>query len=220
MNIQCIEAFPVPILYTNLGSNISKLNDDLISSLSQEVSNSVEQRTGVDILQTKPGLEKKYDCFQKLASAIESFSNVSIKSLGFHNDVVCHQMWGNVSNTGNGFNMPHSHLASDNNVFTGVYFPTDGIVDNVKIQSKFNTNVNSESQPQPGSLVILDPLEATKTLLITNKTERYPFFGNPICFHPSEGLLVIFPSYVYHMTVPTKKDNFTRISIAFNLKIK
>lgn len=216
-----ISAFAIPIRYGMLNAN--DLNKQLIEDIFLELNNNGnEKRSGVGVFQTKSGLEKKYDSFKILSEKIKHFLLDFIKNVKVHDEFVVGGIWGNVNNDSFAFHMPHSHGINNSCIFTGVYFPTSGYFDNDKLKEYNNSKfpiVTSKTQPNPGDLVLLDPNENIKTAISTRKTEKYPFFGNPICITPVKNTIVVFPSYLNHMVTPTKKENYTRISIAYNVSI-
>jgi hypothetical protein len=216
-----ISAFAIPIRYGMLNANY--LNKQLIEDIFLELNNNGnEKRSGVGVFQTKSGLEKKYDSFKILSKKIKHFLLDFIKNVKVHDEFVVGGIWGNINNDPFAFHMPHSHGINNSCIFTGVYFPTSGYFDNDTLKEYNNSKspiVTSKTQPNPGDLVLLDPNENIKTAISTQKTEKYPFFGNPICITPVKNTIVVFPSYLNHMVTPTKKENYTRISIAYNVSI-
>lgn len=221
MNI--IKGFPIAICYQLLGCSYNNLNQQLVADIVSETElGKVTKRTGGDdILQTNAGLEKKYDSFKQLSIVINNIASSFLHNIGVKEDrVTAIDFWGNINQSVSGFHMPHSHTSGNKNIYTGVYYPTSGFVDGLEIEEKFNQPIiKSESNAAAGSLVLLDPLEFVKTTTITNNVLRYPFFGNPIVFSPQRSLLILFPNYLPHMTIPNKVSNFKRISIAFNISI-
>ena len=221
MNKNDISAFAIPIRYGMLDAN--DLNETLIENIFLELNNNGnEKRSGVGVFQTKSGLEKKYDSFKILSKKIKHFLLDFIKNVKVHDEFVVGGIWGNINNDPFAFHMPHSHGINNSCIFTGVYFPTSGYFDNDTLKEYNNSKfpiVTSKTQPNPGDLVLLDPNENIKTAISTQKTEKYPFFGNPICITPVKNTIVVFPSYLNHMVTPTKKENYTRISIAYNVSI-
>lgn len=222
MNI--VEAFPIAIFHHLFGCSFNDLNKTLLDDIASETSSSagmksVERTGGKEIVQTDSFLEKKYQSFNTLSNNIALVALPFFKRIGIMEPSVrVVDFWANVNESVTGFHMPHSHTGKS--IYTGVYFPTSGFVDGIEIEEKFNSPIiKSESNPAAASLVLLDPLEFVKTTTITGNVLRYPYFGNPICFQPQKSLLVMFPNYLPHMTIPNKINNLKRVSIAFNISI-
>jgi len=221
MNKNDISAFAIPIRYGML--NVNDLNKKLIEDIFLELNNNGnEKRSGVGVYQTKSGLEKKYESFKTLSEKIKYFLLDFMKNVKVYDEFFIKDVWGNINNDPFAFHMPHSHGINNSCIFTGVYFPTSGYLDN-DISKECNNSkspiITSKTQPNPGDLVLLDPNENIKTAIATKKTEKYPFFGNPICITPIKNTIVVFPSYLNHMVTPSKKENYTRISIAYNVSV-
>jgi hypothetical protein len=190
-----VDAFPVPLFIMNLAEVMGTLNDDLVRDIENDPS--VQQRTGVGVTQTEAGLEQRHHSFGQLKDVI---SDASTQLLG--REVHAEHFWAN--STEDGFHMPHAHRIG-NYMWNGVYFPygdTDWIYE-------------SSSTPRPGSLVLLDPLEFVKAGVADEHTDRYPYWGNPICVAPKAGTLALFPVYLPHMVTPADGP---RRSIAFYLR--
>lgn len=221
MNI--IKAFPIAISYCLLGRELNQLNISLVNDIEKELSShsSIERTGGKDVMQTKTNLEDKFDSFSQLSKIITLHASLTLEKIGVkENKVAAIDFWGNINQSVSGFHMPHSHTCGLHNIYTGVYYPSSGFLNGNEIEEKFNEPVvKSESNAAAGSLVLLDPLEFVKTTTINNNVSRYPFFGNPIVFTPQKSLLILFPNYLPHMTIPNKVSNFKRISIAFNVSI-
>lgn len=224
MKSYTICAFAVPINYGSLGEDTRELNKVLVQDIFHYMENeNTQARSGVGVKQTHLGLEHSYTSFETLGSVISKYMSHFVKWSGVHTEnIKVKEFWGNVNKDPSAFHMPHSH-GLRTAMFTGVYFPSSGIENGVNISDSQNLNDDPEiislTQPNPGDLVLLDPLEFVKTSMVTPRTDKFPFFGNPICVPPRESTLIIFPSYLSHMVTPTKKENFTRISIAFNVEV-
>ena len=219
MNI--INGFPIAIMHHLFGCSFNDLNKRLINDIDSEIASkqTIERTGGKEIIQTAAFLETKYQSFKELSNNICLIVQPFFKQIGvMETNITVIDFWANVNESVAGFHMPHSHTGKS--IYTGVYFPTTGFIDKVEIEEKFNQPIiKSESNPPPSSLVLLDPLEFVKTTTITNKVLRYPYFGNPICFQPQKSLMVMFPNYLPHMTIPNKNNNLKRISIGFNVGI-
>lgn len=220
-----INAFAIPVACASFGEQARSLNKRLMDDIFHCIENGgLEKRSGVGVKQTTLELENIYSSFELLGSFISKYSENYVNWAGVKSGTppVVNDFWANVNDDPSAFHMPHSHSVKKA-VFTGVYFPSSGILDGVHISESQNLDeelhLTSKTQPNPGDLVLLDPNENIKTAIATDNVEKYPYFGNPLCFEPRESTIVIFPSYLMHMVTPTKKENFTRVSIAFNLEI-
>lgn len=98
--------------------------------------------------------------------------------------------WGNVSRIGN-YHRVHSH---PNSAWSGVYYLTGG-------QSEL---------PLDGVLELYDPRQFAEMVDVPGSP-----YGQRIHITPIPGLMVIFPSWLYHFVHPVKTDSL-RASIAFN----
>lgn len=223
MNI--IDGFPIAIMHHLFGCSFNDLNKRLLNDIDSEIASkqqierTIERTGGREIIQTPTLLETKYQSFKELSTNICLIVQPFFKQIGvIETNITAVDFWANVNESVSGFHMPHSHTGKS--IYTGVYFPTTGFLNNVEIEENFNQPIiKSESNPAASSLVLLDPLEFVKTTTITNKVLRYPYFGNPICFQPQKSLMVMFPNYLPHMTIPNKNNNLKRISIAFNVSV-
>ena len=100
------------------------------------------------------------------------------------------RMWCNV-NTRDDFNMIHSHGQFQ---FSGAYYV--------------------RAPKDSGQIVFRDPRPAA----ITNEYVTSQFNGGEVYrIEPEEGKLLIFPSYLDHMVMPSKSDD-DRVSISWNIK--
>ena len=192
-----LDAFPVPLFIINIAEDMVDLNQELVSVIDEDPS--AQQRTGIGVTQTKAGLEQHHHSFMKLNDVI---SDASTQLLG--RKVKAEHFWAN--STEDGFHMPHSHRIGDY-MWNGVYFP----------YGEADWTYESSSTPRPGSLVLLDPLEFVKSGVADEQTDRYPYWGNPICVAPKAGTLALFPVYLPHMVTPAEG---TRKSVAFYLRFQ
>ncbi|QDV24973.1 2OG-Fe(II) oxygenase family protein [Aureliella helgolandensis] len=99
--------------------------------------------------------------------------------------------WGNVSRKGN-YHRLHNH---PNNAWSGVYYVTGD---------------NSQETGLGGALELYDPRPFTEMV----ETPGNPY-GQRLLVRPAAGLLVVFPSWLYHFVHPNPSDTL-RVSIAFN----
>lgn len=100
--------------------------------------------------------------------------------------------WANVARSGN-YHRVHNHPKS---AWSGVYYVEIGAVD--------------PKHPLAGILEICDPRPFTE--MVASPGEP---FGKRVIFRPEPGMMVLFPSWIYHFVNPFQGTG-ERISIAFN----
>lgn len=103
--------------------------------------------------------------------------------------------WANVARRSN-FHRVHNHPG---NCWSGVYY-VDGGPEVV-------------ASPLSGTLELLDPRPFTEMTYTPGEP-----YGQRILIRPQPGLLVVFPSFLYHLVNPVQGDG-ERISIAFNARV-
>ena len=104
--------------------------------------------------------------------------------------------WATICRSG-AYHAPHSHPDS---AWSGVYY--------------VNAGTTEMQWPLSGVLEFLDPRAGAEA--VTAPGDPY---GDPVRVYPREGLLVIFPSWLYHWTHPYV-GNTPRIAISFNAALK
>jgi len=105
--------------------------------------------------------------------------------------------WANV-NRENDYNMMHIH---PNNHWSGVYYVKTG-------------DLANDPAPRAGCIEFLDPRAGAG--MFPHPADKW--FGKAITLQPKEGLLLLFPSWLYHGVNPFKNSH-ERVSIAFNARI-
>lgn len=222
MKVGSLQAFPSPIMYMTLGEQCRELNKMLLEDLFIESKEHLNtNRSGIGIGQTNANLQKKYKSFSGLKNIVDDIVDSVVKDFfGISGKAESQAFWGNIDENPHGYHIPHAHNARE--LMHGVYFPTSGWTEDENLSDKQNLDddieLRSSSQPDPGDLVFLDPIHFVKTpVVIKENVQRFPFFGNPICFTPREGTMVFFPCWLPHMVTPTAKPGFTRVSIAFGV---
>jgi uncharacterized protein (TIGR02466 family) len=100
--------------------------------------------------------------------------------------------WANIARTGN-YHRVHNHPKS---AWSGVYYVEIGQVD--------------PKHPLAGVLELCDPRPFTE--MVASPGEP---FGKRVIFRPEPGMMVLFPSWLYHFVNPFQGAG-ERISIAFN----
>jgi hypothetical protein len=219
-----LNAFAIPIAYGTFGEQSRALNKILIHDIFEELNSIVSVgRSAVNVKQTNYRMEQRYSSFKILQDIIKEFALPYIQRCGIKKENIdVYDFWANLNQNPTAFHMPHSHSIHAG-IFTGVYFPSSGIENEIHLSQ--NQNLDEDPQlistgtPSPGSLVLLDPNENIKSAIATKHTEKYPYFGNPLCISPKEGIIILFPSYISHLVTPTENPNLTRLSIAFNIRV-
>jgi uncharacterized protein (TIGR02466 family) len=100
--------------------------------------------------------------------------------------------WANVARDGN-YHRTHNH---PNSAWSGVYYVEVGPAD--------------PNHPLAGVLELCDPRAFTE--MVASPAEP---FGKRVIFRPEPGMMVLFPSWLYHFVNPYRGSG-ERISIAFN----
>jgi len=103
--------------------------------------------------------------------------------------------WANIARQGN-YHRVHNHPGC---CWSGVYYVDAGHP--------------APDQPLSGVLDLIDPRPFTE--MVTTPGEPY---GQKLIVRPEAGLMVLFPSWLYHFVNPYMGEG-ERISIAFNIKV-
>ena len=218
--VNLLNAFPMPIIYGNLGEQCIDLNNRMISKI-YELMETDENlpKSGVGVFQTRENLEVYDSSFYQLANLMKQVFMTQKDNLKLNiNDVNVRSLWANIIvDNPWAYNMPHGHTMSYK--FSFVYFPTSGIVDGKKLPFEGTSEIASNHHPPAGNLVILDPLQNIKAYITPGPNEygehlKFPYWGSPINIGPQEGMYVIFPAYAFHMVTPTERSDYTRMTIA------
>ena len=130
-------------------------------------------------------------------NSISTNLNEAFKDMGWdikNQEVKVTSMW-SVINKKNASNARHIH---SNNYISAAYY--------------VKTSENS------GDIVFHDPRSVT-TFRYPRISERNTLNSNVFSIKPKEGLLVLFPSYLYHSVAENYSDE-ERIVISFNIDIK
>jgi len=224
-----LDLFPTPFSIINFGESSRELNKKILDMIFEEKETSKSQlRTGVGVWQSPPGLEQKYDIFTELKSLFFNRSKFTLSKAGFKDNIESYleigDFWVNYNDSPYAYHTPHIH-GTGQAVFSGVYYPSSGILNGEHLSAKQDLNANpvieSSGQPKPGNIVFLDPAAAIKGQVYPGEhLNRYPYYGLEICIEPREGLLVLFPQWLQHLVTPTEKEGFIRTSLAFNINMK
>ena len=106
--------------------------------------------------------------------------------------------WANVNGPGQ-YNANHNHPGCN---WSGVYYVRTGTYD-------------GDPLPKAGQLQFYDPRGSINMIQHPGRS----IFGHTINIRPADGLLVVFPAWLYHSVNPFMND-VQRISIAFNAQIR
>lgn len=226
-----LDLFPVPVTVMTLGEQSREMNKELIRDLEDDKKNNYEapMRSSINVWQSNFTIEKRYDSFFNLKDYFFNLAKPTLRRAGFQGNLEqymeCEDFWGNVNDTPWGFHTPHYH-GHGKSVFSGVYFPSSGILDGKNLSDDQDLNhlveLTASSAPPPGSIVFMDPSVNIKRQVfpLGDTLKRYPYYGLELCVVPKEGTLVLFPHYLTHYVTPTEKLNFKRYSIAFSINLK
>lgn len=105
--------------------------------------------------------------------------------------------WANVNGPGQ-YNANHNHPGC---IWSGVYYVRAGAYDD-------------DPLPKAGQLQFYDPRGSVNMIQHPGRS----IFNHAINIRPTDGLLVIFPAWLYHSVNPFMSD-IRRISIAFNVQV-
>ncbi|CAB5221316.1 Conserved hypothetical protein CHP02466 [uncultured Caudovirales phage] len=220
--------FPVNCAMFNLGEESRGMNSQILREVYElKKVLAPEKRSGRGVFQSQQDLEKDFDIFSKLRDHFTPLATSFLQESGFIGDpweyLELGSFWFNYNSNQNAYHLPHTHGYGET-MFSGVYFPTSGILNGEHESSNQNLDedisLNFTNNPAPGDLVLLDPNHALKRAVTVSKQTYYPYYGNSLSITPREGLLVIFPAYLMHMVVPTEKENFERLTIVFDISKK
>lgn len=220
MERQIQSVFPTLICYGKM-DNAPSFNQQIISDSFVDINNfPLGVRSGVGVEQSRLGLERHYVTFSILSKKIHEFAKPYITENRTKADFAIQNMWVNVNSDPSAFHLPHVH-SFKNSVFSGVYFPTNGIHEGTHIDTQGEFTPQWNPHPEPGSLVLVDPGQIYKTgIAHYNQLEKYPYWGSSISFTPQENGIILFPSYLQHLVTPIRKKDFVRISIAFDIQFE
>lgn len=226
-----LDLFPVPVTVMTLGEQSRAMNQKIIVDLEDDKFHNYEAplRSSVNVWQSNFTLENRYDTFQYLQDYFFELSKPTLHRAGFQGNLndymICEDFWGNINESPWGFHTPHYH-GHGKTVFSGVYFPSSGVLDGKNLSDDQNLDelveLTATSTPPAGAIVFMDPSINIKRQVfpLGDKLKRYPYYGLELCIVPKEGTLVLFPHYVTHYVTPTEKFNFKRYSIPFSINLK
>ena len=148
-----------------------------------------------------------------ITSSVKSY----LSSCGYGGVPSIDSLWANINAEGD-LNLPHCHSSS---VISGVYYPAKEL-----INGEPTLNYSTMPSDELVNLVRRSYYNGEGGALCFPPTGPSPFFtknnqpaGGGYYVTPRAGLLVVFPSSLVHMVLPTNK-NKTRVSVAFNVSIK
>lgn len=133
------------------------------------------------------------DCLNQMAAATYQLPEVQGRAKPSRGNFMVHA-WANVSRSGN-YHRMHNHPSS---CWSGCYY----------------VSANNPSASLAGVLEFYDPRPFTEMVA----TPGSPY-GQRMLVRPVPGLMVLFPSWLYHFVHPSNSDE-PRISIAFNASWK
>jgi uncharacterized protein (TIGR02466 family) len=99
------------------------------------------------------------------------------------------------------FNVPHDHPGY---TWSGVYYAS--------------LPTRKDSSSRSGALELLDP-RTNVSAFATDISKQSAYFSPKRTLSPTNGMIIIFPSYLRHWVYPNEEDE-DRITLAFNFKYK
>ena len=214
--------FPSPFGYVNFGESNRELNKQLVEDIEiHRGKYDSEERTfrGNDnSWQSEGELEKRYTSFERLRKQIDEVSKPILKHSGCKEETIPHlracNLWANVIFDAGGFSFPHIH-PSHMSIWTGVYYPYGAEYEDL---NKFVEEdiIQLNRQKGEGALVLFDPSRDQKQL-ISGALDDKEYYGGEITIFPRESLLLLFPSWMSHMVMPSTTKT-KRYSISFSIK--
>jgi uncharacterized protein (TIGR02466 family) len=199
MNSNITKAFTTPIGYFRLPNSV-ELNRRLLAIIgvaetqapSSRRSNIGGWRSSQDLLEWREA--EIAILYGHIRDAATEMLRATMGPGGFSGNLVFHG-WANVLRNGN-YNTIHNHPES---VWSGVYYVDAGSVIDDSLS---------------GLLEFCDP----RPFVEMTASPGAPF-GRPLRIQPEPGLMVLFPSWLYHHVHPYVGDG-ARVSIAFNVALK
>lgn len=188
-----LNMFTIPVDVNNNINDIETIREYCLSYKSKNIS---RLKSNVNGWQSND-LQGTHMPLNNLFKLIEKKSNKFAKQIGLK-EVRLDNIWININNK-NSSNKEHTH---PNSVLSGVYY----------------VNCNEES----GDIYFVHPSAATMQYDWQDKS-IYDFnniTGANRNIRPNTGDLLIFPSWLSHGVHPNNSENFERISISFNMRIK
>lgn len=224
-----LDLFPVPFRVINFGEKSRKFNSRLLSLLFayKEEHPVTVNKLNNGIWQNIDPLDSFDPFFEYAKEVFFEATKPFIRRCGVQGDLdeqfKVEGLFGNVTQSAHAVFLPHHH-GKGNSSFVGVYYPSSGIENDVHLSHNQNLdddpNIYAGSNPLPGDIQFIDPALIAKRQVYNNNYNRYPYYGLEMCVTPREGLLIVFPHYLSHLVMPTGNDNFTRVSIVFDILIK
>ena len=188
-----LNMFTIPVDVNNNINDIETIREYCLSYKSKNIS---RLKSNVNGWQSND-LQGTHMPLNNLFKLIEKKSNEFAKQIGLK-EVRLDNIWINI-NTKNSSNKEHTH---PNSVLSGVYY----------------VNCNEES----GDIYFVHPSATTMQYDWQDKS-IYDFnniTGANRNIRPNTGDLLIFPSWLSHGVHPNNSENFERISISFNMRLK
>lgn len=222
-----VDLFPVPLGVVNLGESSRQLNRETMEAVYKLMDTEKRKyRTGKGVFQTQTDLHERSTYFSSLNDFITDLSNSYAASIGFRSPgeyLRLNSLWFNYNDSPSGFHTPHIH-GSGGCMFSGIYYPTSGVEDGVEISDSEDLdlplNINYGTNPEPGSIVFMDPSLAARSAVLSTNISVYPYYTQIASFKPRAGSFLFFPNYLTHYVTPTAKERFERVSVVFTFSKK
>lgn len=223
------DLFSIPVAIIDLHdkvNNLRQINNDLIKSFIESlIDDGYKNSSGIlEVYQSNKFLENKKPAINEFLNLISPVVSEFLKEIRFSdsflNNFKLSGVWGNLT-TGMGAHTSHVHGKGAHQPFSLVYFPCCFVnpenIDNIIF--KESTNIEDI-----GSLLLYSPGWELKEIAFNQKDSFQKNIYNQLIFpiNPSEGLLVIFPSFISHMVTPSRgaTKNNARVSFSLFAEIK
>ena len=103
------------------------------------------------------------------------------------------------------------------NMWTTIYPPGAFVPEHIHSNSFISGVFYSKAPEGCGDIVFHDPSWVAKTMFLnTSKEPRFPYVETKHAVKPEEGLMVLFPSWLPHRSLPNT-SNEDRIIVSFNI---
>jgi uncharacterized protein (TIGR02466 family) len=104
------------------------------------------------------------------------------------------------------------------NLWTTIYPPGAFVPEHVHSHSTLSGVFYAKAEPQCGEIVFSDPAWVAKTMSGPQLKGRYPETATKFKIAPEPGLMVVFPAWLPHRTLPNQSGE-DRIMVSFNMSM-
>jgi uncharacterized protein (TIGR02466 family) len=180
--------FPTPIYYEELA-----ISDNESADLTDYLLKHFNLSEDPDIFLQSPGNLQNLDLFSNLKKEIEKKSESFWYEIGYKKtNMIVTQMWANLMK-GRGFINEHFH---SNSLISAIFYLT---------------------VPEKNSYTVFtEPSFGTHRMISTKIENDTEYTSDKFQINGRKNLLVLFPSYIYHYSLPSYSDS-PRVTISLNL---